>query len=107
MGRGTAKVNGLVSGYIRVVGKKGGGGVREKGGRGDVGRAGSNGGGFFHHKSPTVCQGQCRTVRSHPLISALLSIKPQPHSVRLALEGQIRLPSHTSSKSTLPQLRCV
>ena len=85
----------------------GGGAVSEKGGTAEIGRTGCDGEGLFHHKSLTVCQGHCRTIRSHPLISKLLPIKSQPHSARLALEGQIRLPNHTFSKSTFPQLRCV
>lgn len=90
---------------MRIVARRGT--VREKGGRVEIGRTCSDGRGLFHHKSPTVCQGQYRTICSHPLISGQLPIKSQPHSVRLALEGQIRLPNHTSSKSTFPQLRCV
>lgn len=77
---------------VRIVLRRGP--VREKGGTVEIGRTGCDGRGLFHHRSPTVCQ--CQTVRSHPLISRPLPIKPQPHSVRLALEGQIRLPNHTS-----------
>lgn len=56
--------------------------VREKGGRVEIGRAGSDGRSLFHHKSPTVCQGPYRTIRSHPLISGPLPIKSQSHSVK-------------------------
>lgn len=60
--------------------------VREKGGGGKDGTS------IFHHKSPTVCQGQHGTILSHPRISRLFPIKSQFHPVRLAFEGQIRLP---------------
>ena len=105
VGRGTAEVNGLiredmeVEVKVRIVLRRGT--VREKGGKAEIGSMGRDGRSFFLHKSPTVSQGQYRTLHSHPLISRPLPINSQP------LEGQIRLPNHTSSKSTLPQLRCV
>lgn len=59
-----------------------GGTVREKGGTVKIGRSGCDGRDLFHYKSPTVCQGQCRNIRSHPLISGPLPIKSQPPSAR-------------------------
>lgn len=84
----------------RVRGVEGRRTVRERSGRSRVGGEGS---GLFHHKRPTVCQGQYRTICSHPLISGLFPTTSHPGSVRLATEGQ----RHTPSIATFPWTRWV
>lgn len=76
---------------VRIVLR--GGPVREKGGTVEIGRTGCDG------KRPSkaqLCVGARLSVHT-PLSAGPLPIKSQPHSVRLACEGQIRLPNHKSS----------